>query len=440
MTAMNIRSTFCFFLLALAACMLVPAAAQANSLSVSFALANLPQTITLCRVPTAIGVFGFDERWQVAIDVDDNAATGDPNTGIEVLLAASTLPQSTPCAPTSATTQQSIVASMYAWDQAQQTFVQNSQVVNLSLDFTAKTLSMSTSVSGPLDAFSALSRMYFFAQASYLPSNGNPNLTYDVAESIHVGASVVDPPNDVQVCESPCSSGASWYPLIDLVGVSATTTDALPAFGENTVYLEFQMASLSEIVGLCLYPGQFANPASEWGWYVWSNVDNNLATGDPSAGLDLVVSVSTQAPLPGCTPYSANLEQSLSIELYRYDSTLGDYVAVPIGTWPVTVDTSSGKIIVQADRSIAPLSSLSAPSLFYMQTFRLYWPYPTQPDNPYATDVLSGISLGRTFVDAVGDVQNCSLGCSTSASWYPMIDLVGASVHLQDKIFRNEFE
>lgn len=111
------------------------------------------------------------------------------------------------------------------------------------------------------------------------------------------------------------------------------------------------------------------------GWYAWSNVDNNLATGDPSAGLDLVVSVSTQAPLPGCTPYSANLEQSLSIELYRYDSTLGDYVAVPIGTWPVTVDTSSGKIIVQADRSIAPLSSLSAQAS-YMQTFRLYWLYP----------------------------------------------------------------
>lgn len=440
MTAMKIRSTFCFFLCVLAACLLDPARAQANTLSVSFSLANLPQTITLCRVPTAIGAFGFDERWQVAIDVDDNMATGDPDTGLEIILSASTLPQSTPCVPTSANAQQSIVSSMYVWDQAQQTFVQNSQVVNLSLDFTAKTLGMSTAVSGPLDAFTALSRMYFVTQGSYLPSNGNPNLASDVAEPVHAGDSNADPSNDVQVCEAPCSSGAPWYPLIDLVGVSASTSESLPAFGENTVYLEFQMASLSEMVGLCLYPGQFTNPMSEWAWYAWSNIDNNLATGDPSSGLDLVVSVSTQPPLPGCTPYSANLEQSVSVELYRYDSALGDFVAVPIETWPVRVDTATGKIIVQADRSIAPLSSLSAASVIYMQTFRLYWPYPTQPDNPYATDVLNGISLGGTFVDAVGDVLNCSLGCSTGASWYPMIDLVGGSVHLQDRIFRNAFE
>ncbi|TAH46408.1 MAG: hypothetical protein E6R11_00920 [Rhodocyclaceae bacterium] len=158
--------------------------------------------------------------------------------------------------------------------------------------------------------------------------------------------------------------------------------------------------------------------------------------GNSAAGSDTLLT----GAFAGNTPYSANLEQSLSIELYRYDSTLGDFVAVPIETWPVRVDTATGKIIVQADRSIAPLSSLSAASLIYMQTFRLYWPYPTQPDNPYATDVLSGISLGGTFVDAVGDVLNCSLGCSTGASWYPMIDLVGGSVHLQDRIFRNAFE
>lgn len=436
------RFRFCCSLFAsfVVACFTTSASAQTSTLSVTFSVADLPTSITLCRDTNAIAAFGVDEEWLIAIDIDDNAGTGDPATGVEVILLASTLPQTPPCTPTPANTQQSIVSGMYVWDQAQQTYVQSSQAVIPGLDFNANTLTLSTSVTGPLDSFSALSRIYFLTQASYTPGNGNPTTAYDSAESVHAGGAGTDPANDVQACESPCTTGAPWYRLIDLVGISASTTEALPAFGANTIYLEFQMANLTEMIDLCLYPGLFANPSSEWSWFLWSNLDADPGTGEPSSGIDSVVTVSTQPPLPGCVPYSLDLQQSLSVNLYRYDSTLGDYAQVAIGTWPVSVDLSSDKIIVQADRRVSPLSSLSTASLNYMQSWRLYWPHPTQPDDPYATDVVSGITMGGVFPDALGDVLNCSLGCSTSASWYPTIDFVSGSLHLQDSIFRSTFE
>ena len=63
----------------------LPAGARAaDSLAVTFDLADLPSTITLCRDPTAAAAFAVDEQWNIGIDVDNDINTGLPGLGVDV--------------------------------------------------------------------------------------------------------------------------------------------------------------------------------------------------------------------------------------------------------------------------------------------------------------------------------------------------------------------
>lgn len=112
----RVQLRFLFSLLLLAASFLACAssqAAQTNTLSVTLGVVNLPSTLTLCRDPTAVSLYGVDEAWQVAINIDNNVNTGEPGTGDDVALVAETTPQSNGCSPSpNQNTQQNLIAGV----------------------------------------------------------------------------------------------------------------------------------------------------------------------------------------------------------------------------------------------------------------------------------------------------------------------------------------
>lgn len=417
----------------------VPSQAQSNSLSVTLDLANLPQTITLCRDPTAIQALGgIDEQWLAAIDVDNNPATPSGTyaiAGVDVLLVAETLPQQSSCSPTNGNTSTSILAGVFVWDSTQQNYIQSSASVDLNFDFAAHTMTMTAPMTGALANLKGAAPIYVATSGSYTMTPSSPTNAYDNGSPFSPSTSMTDPAGDVSGCSSPCGTGASWYGLIDLVGASATTTQQLPAFGGNTLYFEFDLASLPATVDLCRYPQVFAtNGGSDSQWLALSDVDNNSGTG--AGGFDAIIAVETTPQSAGCTTHSAPFAQSLSAELDRFDSTTQNFVKV--GSLPVTVDIAGGKIIVQADRSVSPLTGISAQSPTGMETTGVYYPAP--PTYPGAYDVSGAFALGKSFTDPTGDVQACTSPCLTSASWYPQIDLVGGSLMATNEIFGNGFE
>lgn len=204
----------------------VSADAQADMLSVTWTLADLPSTITLCRDPNAIafssGGFGADEDWQALVDVDANSGTG--YGGADVVLTAFTSIQSSPCSAVSANTVQSIDAGMLKWDPAQNTFVDSGQTATLTLDLANHTISVAADISGALAGLSAASLIHMYAVGIYYPTGGPTLQAYDSnnATPLYPDGSASLPSLDVQNCSAPCSTSATWYPLVDLTGVAAT--------------------------------------------------------------------------------------------------------------------------------------------------------------------------------------------------------------------------
>jgi hypothetical protein len=437
---MMARATLCALLLPASFIACAAAQAQPNTLSVTLSFVNLPTTITLCRDQAAARQYGLDEEWPVLIDVDNNLNTGDPNSsGADVMLLAETFPQTNSCVPSPGmNTQQNLVSGVLTWNSSQQAFVNSGAPANLGLDFTAHTMTISTDVAGPLTNLSQQSRIFLATYATYSPTGLSPTYAYDSSAAIAPNSSVTDPALDVLQCTAPCSQNASWIQMIDLVGLAANTGAPLPAFGGNTVSVEFDVANLPAMLNLCRYPSQFTSGPGfvDSQWLAAFDLDGNANTGDPSGSEALVVAATTRQ-VQNCSPHTVATNQAAFFaELERWDANLQTFVYV--NDLPVTVDTATGKIVVQADRTSPDLAGLSANSIINAQTGGLY--DSGDPNNRYAYDLAGPIGLGGSYTDPSGDVQNCVLSCTPAASWYSQIDLVGGSVKLPDDIFHNGFE
>lgn len=420
---------------ALLACDAASSKAQANTLSVTLNLSGLPASITVCRDPIAIQSLGFDEAWQIAIDVDNNANTG--YYGYDVLLLVQTPQQTYPCSPTSISTTSALSTEVAVWDSAQNQFVSSSLQATVTPNLASNSLTVNADVSGPLANLTPQSRMSIGSVAAYTPTGQSPTDASDnIASPVDVGTAATDPANDVQNCGAPCGTSASWYPMIDLLGASADTSLPLPAFGANTVYLEFDLAGLPATMSLCRYPAYFAAYSNSYdsAWLAFLDLDGNSSTpaGSPG-GFEAAIAVYTTPQPSGCSPNSAALNSTLHAELDRFDTTTNSMGFV--SSLPVTADATTGKIIVQADKSVAALSGLSTHSLYIEQAGANY---ASPPQTAYDQ---GGAHVGSAFsaVSTTG-VQQCSTPCSNSVSWYPQIDLTGGSVTLPDDIFRNGFE
>lgn len=217
------RIRYAAFAVFLAACGIMPTAAAADALSVTFGVAGLPSTITLCRDPTAIQFFSIDEQWGIGIDIDNDAGTGAPSIGgVDVLLMAHTPAQPTPCTPNTANTADSIVVNVLVWSAAQSTFVPSDATATVSTDFSAHSITVSSDLSGPLGGLDAASRLLASTIGFYQPTMGAPAVAQDASSWFVPGAPLTLAANDVQGCTAPCSPSADWYPMIDLVGVAAS--------------------------------------------------------------------------------------------------------------------------------------------------------------------------------------------------------------------------
>jgi hypothetical protein len=420
--------------------------ALTNTLSVTLGVAGLPPTITLCRDPTAIQTFGVDEEWEVAIDVDNNPNTGQG--GIDVILAVATPNQNYPCSPTSASTQQRLETEVAVWNSSQQTFIDSGQTATLALDFNAHTMTVITDVSGALAGLTTLSPIRAVSAGTYTSSANGPSFATDNAGPITVGNSIATAANNVQFCTAPCSTGASWYPLVDLVSLGAITAQPLPtpesppAFGATTLDLEFDLVSLPTMVSLCNSSIFRTNPGYDLMWIAFANY--NAAGGGVYETM-----IAAHTPLqPGCsTPSSAALASSVQTTVFHLDPNNIQNGYTYVEVLPVTVNTASGKIVVQANSTDPNLAGITSGTL---REFTVEDAISSNNGDFSSIQLIGGLgatypqddtaqfNFSASFTDPAGDVCTSSSSC-TSAS-YPIIDLTGGSAHMDDWIFRNGFE
>ena len=417
------------------AALLVAAATAANAavptLTATLTVVTMPSTITLCRDPAAIQAFGSDAQWQVFVDVDDNTGTGDA-FGSDALLLVGTTPQDGSCSPHSANTQDSLLAGVFVWDENQATFVNSGAGASVVIDAVAGTMAITADIAGPLQGLSGSASLRVSALSTYIAAGTGPTFAADGALGSFAAPSS-DPAQDVQQCTSPCTQTASWIKMIDLTAFSAATSEPLPAFGANTLTVEFDLAALPANLSLCRYPSTFSSSSGfDYAWLAGFDVDANPNTG--LGGIDAQIVVASTGQNTGCMTHSAPIGTSLSAALGVWDEQQQAYVYG--ADLPLTVDVAAGKLFVQADRTAQGLAGLSSASLMGEQTVGFY----TTGDQPFAYDSTQVLKLGVAFNDPLHDVLNCTSPCSTAVDWYPQIDLVGGSIHLADEIFAGNFE
>ncbi len=424
--------------------------AAANSISVTLTLDGLPGILTLCRDSNAIKTYGIDEEWGAFIDVDNNKATG--LYGFDVVLTIDTLPQNYPCNATAANTQQSLVAGVAVWDASQSTFVPASQTATVVADLAAHTLTITTDVSGVLSNLNTASTITVQSVATYTPSGTTaPTSTDDVTNAIEPGTSTTDPVHDAAGCSAPCSTAVAWYPLIDVVGLSVSTTSALPSppssappppYGPNTLDVEFDLDSLPTTVTLCSSPTFENNPGYDIMWMVGADFDFQLG-----AYLTLIA-VHTPLQEQGCgSPTLASTAASLQATVFQLDPNnfQNGYIAAEELPF-VSADADNNRILLQLNGTDANFSSISVSPLAEITVEGVASsPQGDFQSTQLATSLFGGyprdqgpqFAFGSDFVDAASDVCTAS-GC-TSAS-YPVIDLIGGAAHRDDYLFRNGFE
>ncbi|MBS0439863.1 MAG: hypothetical protein JSS33_10680 [Proteobacteria bacterium] len=426
----------------------IPSQAQPNSLSVTLQLAGLPGTITLCRDPAA-GQNGTDEQWSVPIDVDSNPNTPTGSNaipGAEVVLLAETLPQYPGCQPTSAVTANSIIAGVLVWNAAQNNYIDSGQSAIISIGMNSFTIV--TDISGVLGNLSTASKYFAASMGSYSVTGSGATSTFDNTNEISIDNSVTSTAGNVQNCVAPgCNSSSSWYPLVDLVGLSSSTTSPLPSpppppqppppFGANTVDAEFDLTSLPASVNMC--PGNRSGYGYDLIWIAGMNYNTTLGAYETliTAHTPMVYGcggILSLAPLYGT--------------LFHMDPNNPTNGYTSVTSLPVTVDTAHGKILVQADRTNPYLAALSSSTLVKYFTYEEVSTSATGDFSPiglaaglfqtYPQDTGSQFNFGSSFITPSNNVCTSSSSCTSPA--YPQIDLISGTMHMDDYIFRNGFD
>lgn len=402
---------------------LIALEAHANTFTSTLQLAALPTTLTLCRDKTAIQQYGIDEQWAVLIDVDGNPATGGPG-GYDVIIAVQTLPQTNSCTATIVNTADALQAGVGTWNNGTQLYDFGSSP-QIALDFNANTITLATDLAGGLANLGSTSVIIGSSVATYSTTTAN-----DATDPIGPNATTTDPSGDVGNCSGSCSAGASYYDIIDLVGLTTKTSSPIDAFGSNTLTFEFDLSSLPTNIGLCRYPAAFAaSPGVDSFWLALIDADNNPSTG--LGGYETGVIVVTPPQPSGCSTSSAPIATALSAQLATID---GSGNISPFGDpLPLTIDQPGGRLLVQVDRTVPQLSTFSAGpvSVATQATYGV---------GTFANDQTGIFHIGESVTDPAVDVANCSGACSPAQSWYPQTDLIGAALRRPNNIFSATFD
>jgi len=413
-----------------------PAGAQDESLELRLDLAGLPASLTLCRFPAAVAANnGLDAIWQLLIDRDGNPFTGfqdGSGLGIDSLVQITTAPQSAGCTPHSVATEGSLTVALGLWNEGSQGFVATALVPQLEVDVAAAALRVSIPGGGefaPLGPGATIRAASAHAYEDGL--DAGTELAGDGTAGVSPGASVADPAGDVGECAGSCSPAAPWYPLIDLVGFSAQTTQpaALP------LKIGWALDGLPANFDLCRYPAAFqASADSDSRWYAAIDIDGDPGTGEGlGGGYEALVVVNTTPQAPGCATHAEAAAQALS-------AVVGRFVAGAPGMLEavesLAVRTEGDLLAVDVDRTAAALAGFGPQSRIQLSAHALY----QAGSAIYTQDTMAPLAIGMTGLDAGHDVAVCQAPCSPFVDWYAQVDLVGGLVEDAVHVFGNGFE
>jgi hypothetical protein len=194
------------------------AKASEGTISATISVADLPTTITLCRDPTAYSLNGYDEVWEIFIDVDSNSATGLMGADVAFEVSTHSVGQGT-CGPETVPTEQNLDVALFTWDTGSSDFVDSGVTVALVLDFKRSRMILTVPSGGPLAGISANSAIAVEAGAPYT-SGATDMIADDFVPNFKFGGAIIAQAFDVQNCQSPCQQSNSWVQSIDLIGAS----------------------------------------------------------------------------------------------------------------------------------------------------------------------------------------------------------------------------
>ena len=288
-----------------------------------------------------------------------------------------------------------------------------------------------TAVTSPDGAFSPLG--VAAALGSTYPRDDAPQFGF--------GDTFPDPAGDVCTANLNCAS--STHPQIDLVGGNLYPEPVAPPppFGGNTIDVEFELSALPTTVNLCNSGVFLESSGYDLLWV--AGVGFNAGLG----AYETLITAHTPLRQNCNSPSPASLASSMQATLFHLNpNDFGNGYAL-IRSLPVTVDIAAGKILVQADRTDPAFSSLSATQSAYFTVETAV----TSPDgafspldiaaalgSTYPRDDAEQFNFGANFMDPIDDVCTANLSCASST--HPQIDLIGGTAHLDNYIFRDEFE
>jgi hypothetical protein len=206
-----------------------------------------------------------------------------------------------------------------------------------------------------------------------------------------------------------------------------------PAFGSQTVYAQFDLASLPTMVDLCNSGAFLEGSGYDLLWVAGVGFNASLSA------YETLITAHTPLRQNCGTPSPASLESAMQATLFHLDpNDIGSGYAL-VSSLPVTVDIAAGRILVQANRSDPALSGLAdgSQAQFFTRETAL-----TSPDGAFAPldlaaelgstyprDDAASFAFGDSFTDPADDVCTANLACASAA--HAQIDLVGGSLYPQ---------
>lgn len=419
---------------------------------VELTLANLPEDVTLCRTTASWGQ--ADHVWQVLVDADADAGSGDPG-GFDLALLAYTVPQPEFCFPQSAALATSLGAEVLAWNAVTQAW---DSLVGADLEVSADPPSdtMRFKLAGAvLDDLGVDDRSLLVPGAgSGYEGESGAAFASDQADPLDLTErpATVDPAGDLANCGAGCDVDDPAFAMADLVGARLSSDLPLsPRFGDATATFEVTVAAMPEQVAGCPDGFDLGVRLREYAWSLWIDIDGNPATGPSVAalqGVEFVALMGTPTREQACLPADLLLSE-LEVLFAQWDASLGEFREISMPS-RLRVDTAAGTLLLELDRGRGVLRHLGEGSRLGLSSDGLTVSEDAGEvvidaigdllDSPLFFVALSG----QQTTDSPGDVS-CSQ-CDIAGQPALMLDLQGFRAALQDpspldpRLFGNGFE
>jgi hypothetical protein len=194
------------------------------------------------------------------------------------------------------------------------------------------------------------------------------------------------------------------------------------------------LTSLPSTITLCRDGASAINGFDEQ-WLVLIDVDDNPATG--VGGADAALLISTNGVTPDCTPQTVSTQDNIVAALFQANATgdAFDQTDIPVAMAFDFIHST----LTATTRITGPISGLWLGSVISVVSGGGYLANAGNVPS-YADDDMTSFLFQSSATDAQNDVQQCSAPCGPSATWYGLIDLIGASTTRLDWIYRDGFE